>query len=356
MFLVDASKSVVDKVEEILSWIKNSLDKKSPRDSFAVVAFGGHLQTLQPLTSNYDSVQVGTYTGDLFQTDLEGALLFASHLFAQDEAGRIVLFSDGNETTGSAIKAAHLLKDMGITFDVVPLGGPVKDEVALTKLTVSPIFHEGENAKISVELESNREQTVDILITLNDRDIIREEVNVKEGKNVFTFNHIVTGTGVMVYRAEIAASRDHYVENNNFSIISRVEGKPRNLVVETEKSRLESVLTNSGFVTDVIQPVELPGSLQQFLRYDSLIFNNVPATKISLDQMSLVKQAVHDFGRGFVMIGGEESFGLGGYFRTPIEELLPVEMEVKNKKNSFPWSCNRARPVEQYARTEVENG
>src|SRR5260370_11187613 len=31
------------------------------------------------------------------------------------------------------------------------------------------------------------------------------------------------------------------------------------------------------------------------------------------------------------MIGGEESFGLGGYYRTPVEEALPVTMEVKQK-------------------------
>lgn len=162
------------------------------------------------------------------------------------------------------------------------------------------------------------------MITLNDRDIIREEVNVKEGKNVFTFNHIVTETGVMVYRAEFAASRNHYVENNALASINRVEEKQRILIVETEKSLLESILTNSGFVTDVIQPDELPGSLQQFLRYDSLNFNNVPATKISLDQMSLIKQAVHDFGQGFVMIGGEESFGLGA-------------ISVHRLKSSFRW-------------------
>ena len=32
-----------------------------------------------------------------------------------------------------------------------------------------------------------------------------------------------------------------------------------------------------------------------------------------------------------MMLGGEESFGLGGYYRTPIEEALPVTMEVKQK-------------------------
>jgi len=35
------------------------------------------------------------------------------------------------------------------------------------------------------------------------------------------------------------------------------------------------------------------------------------------------------------MVGGEKSFGAGGYFKTPIEEALPVEMDVR-KMRRFP--------------------
>ena len=48
--------------------------------------------------------------------------------------------------------------------------------------------------------------------------------------------------------------------------------------------------------------------------------------------MTVIEQAVKNFGTGFMMVGGEESFGLGGYFKSPIERLLPVEMEVKGKE------------------------
>ncbi len=48
--------------------------------------------------------------------------------------------------------------------------------------------------------------------------------------------------------------------------------------------------------------------------------------------MSVIEQAVKNFGVGFTMVGGENSFGLGGYFKTPIETLLPVEMEIKGKE------------------------
>ena len=48
-------------------------------------------------------------------------------------------------------------------------------------------------------------------------------------------------------------------------------------------------------------------------------------------QMEGIRDYVREQGGGLIMIGGEESFGLGGYYRTPIEEALPVTMEVKQK-------------------------
>src|SRR2546427_11083310 len=47
--------------------------------------------------------------------------------------------------------------------------------------------------------------------------------------------------------------------------------------------------------------------------------------------MGYIRDYVRDGGGGLLMVGGEESFGLGGYYRTPIEEALPVTMEVKQK-------------------------
>lgn len=332
VFLIDESTSFAGQVEEVLTWIDESLGKKNSRDSYAVVAFGANPQVLQPLSAEGELAVTEAYSGDPGETDLEAALLFAANLFEQDGAGRIVLFTDGNETVGSAQQASRLLKELGIEVDTVPLEVPEKEEVALTQLSVSPVLYAGEEAKLTVQLESNTDQTVELLITLNDRDIIREEVLVKEGTNVYTFTHSVEDTGLLVYEAEIVAPADHFVENNKLFAVSRAEGRARILVVEKEESTLASILGISGFHVDSIRPVAMPTSFSHLLRYDSFIFNNVPATAISAEQMTLIERAVHDFGRGFLMIGGEDSFGLGGYFRTPIEELLPVDMEVKEKE------------------------
>src|SRR5205823_7372291 len=44
-----------------------------------------------------------------------------------------------------------------------------------------------------------------------------------------------------------------------------------------------------------------------------------------------------DTGIGFAMIGGENSFLPGGWFATPVAEMLPVDLEIK-KRESFPSS------------------
>src|SRR5947207_15470474 len=66
-------------------------------------------------------------------------------------------------------------------------------------------------------------------------------------------------------------------------------------------------------------------------KYDGLILSNVSSLKLTRAQMTMIRDYVRDQGGGLIMVGGEESFGLGGYYRTPIEEALPVTMEVKQK-------------------------
>jgi uncharacterized membrane protein len=67
------------------------------------------------------------------------------------------------------------------------------------------------------------------------------------------------------------------------------------------------------------------------LAYDGVILSNVSSLRLSRQQMELVRSYVRDQGGGLIMLGGEESFGVGGYFHTPVEEALPVTMEARQK-------------------------
>src|SRR5262249_6553469 len=82
----------------------------------------------------------------------------------------------------------------------------------------------------------------------------------------------------------------------------------------------------------VAGPGQLPASLAEFQSFDCVILSNVGAEQISPDQMKMIASNVRDLGAGLIMVGGEHSFGPGAYRGTPIEEVLPVDMEVKKRK------------------------
>ncbi len=77
---------------------------------------------------------------------------------------------------------------------------------------------------------------------------------------------------------------------------------------------------------------DLPRDALSLMPYDCIIFANVPADALDTIQMQAVRDAAYDLGIGFLMVGGENSFGPGGYHRTVIEDALPVSMDVSQKK------------------------
>jgi Ca-activated chloride channel family protein len=77
----------------------------------------------------------------------------------------------------------------------------------------------------------------------------------------------------------------------------------------------------------------LPQNAQGFLSYDCVILANVSARFLLPAQEAALASWVKDFGGGLVMVGGDDSFGPGGYAETPLEDIAPVDMDVKRRKH-----------------------
>ena len=85
---------------------------------------------------------------------------------------------------------------------------------------------------------------------------------------------------------------------------------------------------------EVRGPAGLPRTLGELQRFDLFLLSDVSALQMTREQMELYRTWVQQFGGGFVMIGGENSFGVGGYFRTPIEQMLPVRMDHDDRQET----------------------
>ncbi|MBI4641912.1 MAG: VWA domain-containing protein, partial [Candidatus Tectomicrobia bacterium] len=154
------------------------------------------------------------------------------------------------------------------------------------------------------------------------------------GANVFSFIEEVDEVGVHKFEAILITADDPVPENNRFSVFAEVKGKPKVLHI-TEKdegpSFLKQALQEQGIDLDSVKVAEVPNTLSELLEYDAIIFDGTPAFAMSSSKMELIEKYVRDAGGGVILIGGENSFGAGGYYRTPIERLSPVNMDIPAK-------------------------
>lgn len=95
---------------------------------------------------------------------------------------------------------------------------------------------------------------------------------------------------------------------------------------------LATGLQATSIIAEIVVPEMMPTDLAGLSAYESVVLVNTPARALPVGAMAVLPTYVRDLGRGLVMIGGEESFGVGGYGRTPIEEALPVYMDVRNRE------------------------
>jgi hypothetical protein len=60
--------------------------------------------------------------------------------------------------------------------------------------------------------------------------------------------------------------------------------------------------------------------------------SDTPREAVSLQAQELIESYVRDLGGGFLFAGGESGYGLGGWYHTTIERILPVRMDNERKK------------------------
>lgn len=88
----------------------------------------------------------------------------------------------------------------------------------------------------------------------------------------------------------------------------------------------EPVLVRLGTADDEELMSGFPDNAADLFQYDALILDDIEAEFFTADQQQLIRDFVSRRGGGLLMLGGQESFRQGEYDRTPIGEMLPVDL------------------------------
>lgn len=335
VFVMDVSDSIPkDRQEAARAYINRAIKSMKSEERAGVVVFGGDA-SVELAPGNVAKVDKIYSVPSTSHTDISQALGLALASFPEQFQKKIVLLSDGNETMGRAAEQAMLAGSDGVSIDVVPISCSLPREVLLDRMVCPSNVKIGEPFDLKVIAVAKRPALARIRILRNNAPAGQKVVDLAAGKSVFTFAQSIPKAGNYEYRAIVETDQDTRPENNSALAYTMVRGKPRVLYVEGQPGQgkyLQRALSSSDMEVDLRDRSGVPTSLAQLRGYDMVVFSDVPAWNLSPDQMLMVKSAVKDLGLGFTMVGGENSFGAGGYYDTPIEETLPVEMSVRKKK------------------------
>ncbi|MEA2548416.1 MAG: hypothetical protein QOE42_1014 [Chloroflexota bacterium] len=335
VYVVDLSDSVgTAGREDALAWLRESLKVMPEGDVAGIVGFG-RAALVERLPQEVREIDRIASTPVRSATDIGAALRLASALFPDDAQKRIVLLSDGNDTTGSGQSEAALAAARGVQIETRAIGLGAANEVVVERLTTPSTSKIGEEIEASVDITSTVAQPATIRLFADGGQVAEKAVDLAAGDTHVTFLVKPTETGFHTFRALVEAGRDTFNENNRADSDTIVNGEPRVLVLagdEKVATELVAALKLEHQTVDSLIPEQLPTSLDGLLAWDSIVLVDVSRLRLSDAQLSGIQQYVRDFGRGLVMVGGPKSYGAGGYTDTPVEESLPVDMGVKDQQ------------------------
>ena len=340
LFLVDDSASISPEARDAARrYVEDSLRHRRPRDQAGVLGFARQAAVWQApaASSQLPARWPDTPPADRAGTDIGRALDFAASVLPPGPARRVVLLSDGNDTASAGPQTAARLAAAGIEVDTVPLRNPEAPEVLVAGVDVPRGLRSGEPFDLRADVESNVATTARVNLYANQFLAGSLDLAVKPGRNDVRFPSLHAGDGFTTYEVEIIPAADTRLENNRAGATVSLNGKPRVLLVagdETRAAPLAGALGEAQIDVEVRGARGLPTSLSELQRFDLFLLDDVSALQMTRDQMELYRTWVQQFGGGFVMIGGENSFGVGGYFRTPVEQMLPVRMEHDDRQET----------------------
>ena len=333
IFVADRSDSLRDD-QQIHAFIQETVKNKKASDQYAIISIGHNSKVEQPMSINQE---VPYFTTELNQkaTNIADGLRLATGLLNQEEQGKIVLLTDGLETHGSAIEESQFIKELGIKIDGVFINQPVEDEVYISSFRLPDQLQLNQEMEAIVQVNSTTATSGILRFYEGNKEVDQQRVRIEKGRNQFLFHQKMEEEGFHRYRIELTADNDTILVNNQVHGFVQVKGSPKILVIEGHQDaayNLIEVLKAGKVAVDVRKPDLLPKELEDYKQYTTIILADTEATQVSDADMERIRTSVRDLGVGFIMTGGEDSFGMGGWFKTPIEEALPVYMDLKGKE------------------------
>ncbi|MHB1425892.1 MAG: VWA domain-containing protein, partial [Gemmataceae bacterium] len=318
---VAAQKEVIDLLQKAMG----------ANDRLAVVSFGRTIAVEQPPS-------VGPFAGFVHEvgddaSNLADGLETALTLIARDAPGKVLVLSDGRWSGRDPSHLAAHAAARNIALDYRFSQRSTTNDLAIVRVEAPPTVAPGESFLITAWVQAPTPQTISFELRRGEEQLSAGEERLTPGLNRLTFRDRAGDPGTLSYTLTVVGSGDDPVpENNRARFLTGVNGsRPILHVTEAKSSGLAQLLQAGQLPIKVQAPESCRWSLEELSKYSAVLIENVPAEKIGGDGMENLAAWVRETGSGLMLTGGRNSYGTGGYFKSPLDPILPVSMELRNE-------------------------
>ncbi|HTU92237.1 MAG TPA: VWA domain-containing protein [Gemmataceae bacterium] len=302
-----------------------------PDDRLAFVSFGRSVAVEQPPAAGQFAGFVHEVDDDA--SDLADGLETALTLIPREAPGKVLVLSDGRWTgrDPAAVAAHAAARNVAIDYRVSQRS--TANDLAIARIEAPPSVAPGESFLITAWVQAPTAQTISFELRRGDERLSAGEERLASGHNRLTFRDRAGDPGTLSYALTVQGSGDDPVpENNRARFLVGVQGpRPILHVTEAKSSGLARLLQAGRLPIKAKAPEECRWSLEELSKYSAVLIENVPAEKIGGAGMDTLAVWVRETGSGLMLTGGRNSYGTGGYYKSPLDPLLPVSMELRNE-------------------------
>lgn len=342
VFILDVSDSVdLHAARAEIETFDRCIGQLGPRDSWSLLLAADGVRpqaTTQEAAAQLDQWLAAVPDhGFRSASRLAQALLSARLCFPAGKAGRVVLATDGRPTHEAVDQALSCLKKEQIDIRLHRLEGLKAPEACVDSLTPSATrVFQGETVRMTAKVAANQRMQVHLRISSKGVVFGSKRLDLDPDHSQTVDLDVPKDTpGSSHWTAELVARQDHFPMNNQARCTVAVSGKPHLLVLHETPRRMDffvKAMAEQGVEIEVRGRQGMPDDLASLLAFDAVILADVPATDMTAQQMERLKRYVADFGGGLAMFGSDSSFGLGGYYGTPVDEILPLSSRYEKEK------------------------
>lgn len=337
VIVLDRSRSMPPDAVAHAMELAGQLDQRTlPGDRIGVVTFGRKPAVDLVPTAPFHWPPFAREI-DVDGSDIAAAVTAGLSLIPPGRRGSVLVISDGEHTGGDIEAAARAALRQGVRVDAQMFARPTGPDVAVADVLAPAAVAVGEPFVLSAVVTAGDPGPAHYRL-LADGEVVREgDIELVPGRNVLQFRRAPRAAGLVTFAIEVNRDGDPVPQNDRGLAVVRGVAPARVLAITPHgrEDRLTRSLRALGLDVLVSAPAGAPLSLNALDAVRCVVLEDVAAGELPQGSLSTLALWVRDLGGGLLMTGGNASFGVGGYHKSPVEDVLPVTMEMREEQRRF---------------------